>query len=100
MRIVNEVRVQVSQECSHFLRRVETFARSGEGDITVTLPDGAGADLDSNSETVESEGVALTKVGAKEDRHRYKLGGGGTSFKIDSEGGIRFRSANTLVSKL
>jgi len=75
-------------------------ARSGEGDITVTLPDGAGADLDSNSETVESEGVALTKVGAKEDRHRYKLGGGGASFKIDSEGGIRFRSANTLVSKL
>ena len=39
MRIVNEVRVQVSQECSHFLRRVETFARSGEGDCQTSGTD-------------------------------------------------------------
>jgi DUF4097 and DUF4098 domain-containing protein YvlB len=33
-------------------------ARAGEGDITVTLPDGAGADLDSNCEAVRGEGIS------------------------------------------
>jgi hypothetical protein len=75
-------------------------AASGDGEIIVTLPDGAGADLDSNCDAVEGEGIALTKVGDDQDRHRYKVGGGGASFKIDSEAGIRFRSTNSLVSKL
>ena len=75
-------------------------AASGGGEIIVTLPDGAGADLDSNCDAVEGEGIALTKVGDDQDRHRYKVGGGGASFKIDSEAGIRFRSTNSLVSKL
>ena len=75
-------------------------AHSGEGEITVTLPDGAGADLDSNCDAVQSEGIALTKVSSNEDRNRYRVGNGGASFRIDSQGEIRIRSVNSLVSKL
>jgi DUF4097 and DUF4098 domain-containing protein YvlB len=71
-------------------------ARSGDGSITVTLPDGAGADLDSNCDAVVGEGISLTRSSGENERSRYKVGSGGSAFRIDSEGEIRIRSASSL----
>jgi len=75
-------------------------ARANDGSITVTLPDGVGADVDSNCDQVKGDGVTLTRTNNDEERSHYRIGNGGPTFKIDSEGEIRIRSANTLVARM
>ena len=73
-------------------------AQADDGDITVTLPDGAGADIDSNCEDVIGEGIDVKRVSTEQHRIHYKVGSGGTPLRIDSQGEIRIRNANSLRS--
>jgi DUF4097 and DUF4098 domain-containing protein YvlB len=71
-------------------------ARAGGGDITITLPEGAGAEVDSNCDQVQGEGVNLTRRDGDDERSHYKVGRGGSLFRVDSEGQIKIRSMSTL----
>ncbi len=71
-------------------------ARSGEGNIFVTLPVNTSADLDTNCREVTGEGIVLTPSRQKANCSRYKIGTGGASFAIATEGDVYIRGSGVL----
>ena len=73
-------------------------AKAGESSVNVILPANASADLESNCDSVVGNGIQIAKISSKDERNTYRIGaGGGRRFKIDSEGPITIRSADTLA---
>ena len=72
-------------------------ARSGEGAVVVTLPEPASADLDIIGSDFRGDGLSLTKLSGDESRAKYRLGSGGRTYKIATEGPITIRSVNSIA---
>ena len=72
-------------------------ARSGEGAVVVTLPEPASADLDIIGSDFRGDGLSLTKLSGDESRAKYRLGSGGRTYKIATEGPITIPSVNSIA---
>lgn len=74
-------------------------ARAVDGAITLTLPEGASADLIANCEEVRGEGISVTRVSGdeKDARFKYRIGRGGPPFQINTQGVITIRAAALLT---
>jgi len=73
-------------------------ASSNEGEIVLTVPDNASADISVDRGTIRSEGIAMTSRGEEADRTKFTIGKGGALFAIGTDGGIRLRAASSLFS--
>ena len=71
-------------------------AKSNEGAIFLTLPDNAQVDMEATGNEIQSEGLALTRVSGNEKLSKYRIGNGGASFQIETEGEIHVRGAGVL----
>lgn len=71
-------------------------AKASEGSIMLTLPENASADLVANCNEVSGEGIVLTRVSGTDGLTRYRIGKGGPTYTIATEGDIRVRGAGTL----
>ena len=71
-------------------------ASTDGGNVIVTVPEGTGADLDSNCDAVVADGMVLERVDVDSERSHYKIGSGGTPFLINAGGEIRIRSLASL----
>ena len=71
-------------------------ANTDGGNVIVTVPEGTGADLDSNCDAVVADGMVLERVDVDSERSHYKIGSGGTPFLINAGGEIRIRSLASL----
>jgi len=71
-------------------------ARAGDGSVTLTLPDNASADIDSNGSEVKSDGVVLNRLSGDDSKSKYRIGGGGSQFQIHTDGPILVRGSGTL----
>jgi DUF4097 and DUF4098 domain-containing protein YvlB len=52
-------------------------ARTGDGTISLSLPEGANATVETNAESVYSDGVAVAETDAESRVRRWRIGGGG-----------------------
>jgi DUF4097 and DUF4098 domain-containing protein YvlB len=58
-------------------------ARTGDGSISLTLPEGASADIETNATSVINDGVAAAAGGSEEGRvRRWRVGSGGQLFTL------------------
>ena len=74
-------------------------AKSGAGGVNITLPANSSADLESNCDSVVGEGISVTRLSSKDERNTYRVGAGGTRrFRVESDGRIAIRSADTLTA--
>ncbi len=71
-------------------------AHAGDGSIVITLPENASADIESNCDRIQSDGVEVVRVSGDENLSKYRIGKGGSLFKIETEGEIKIRAAGTL----
>jgi len=52
-------------------------ARTGDGTISLSLPEGVNATVETNAESVYSDGVAVAETDAESRVRRWRVGGGG-----------------------
>jgi hypothetical protein len=72
-------------------------AKASDGEINLILPANASAELESNCDQISGDGIDVTRVTSNEDRSSYRIGAGGRRhFRVDSEGSITIRSADSL----
>lgn len=71
-------------------------ARANDGAIYLTLLDKAQADIEATSSEIHSEGIELTRISGDEKLSKYRIGNGGATFQIETEGEIHIRSASSL----
>lgn len=71
-------------------------AHAEDGDIVLTLAEGVGADIESNSDDIQAESIVMIRMDKDEGRHQYRIGKGGAPFQIETGGEVRVRSANIL----
>lgn len=61
-------------------------ARTGDGSISLSVPDGTNAFIDTDAETVNSDGMAVAEdaagAGARGGLRRWKVGGGGRVYTL------------------
>ena len=71
-------------------------ARSSDGPILLTLPEGTQADLDATCDQINGEGIALARIGGDEKLSKYRIGKGGSQFHVETQGAIRVRGSGML----
>ena len=71
-------------------------AATEDGEIVLTLPENADANLESNIKDVRADGITLVSTANGEDSNVWKIGKGGAKFRInaDSDGKITIRGKN------
>jgi hypothetical protein len=76
-------------------------ASTADGSIIVTVSEQANAEIESNLEDIEVEGLALQQISENPNKYRWKLGKGGANFNLftTDEGKISLRSKNSLLAK-
>jgi DUF4097 and DUF4098 domain-containing protein YvlB len=74
----------------------KVIARSGSGGIVVTLPDGAAANLRSESAETKVEGLASRVVSESNSIRELTIGSGGPSIDLATTGEVLVRSAGSL----
>ncbi len=70
------------------------------GAITLTLPDDTQVDIETTSSAVRSDGLALSRIGGDDKRAKYRIGKGGSPFRIETDGEVNIRGAGTLRASL
>jgi DUF4097 and DUF4098 domain-containing protein YvlB len=76
-------------------------AQTADGTIVLTLPENANANIESNREDLETEGISLVPAGGKKDVSVWKVGnGGGNIYRLytTADGQVFIRSSNNLSS--
>jgi len=73
-------------------------AKSNEGAIFLTLPENAQADVEATCDEIQGEGIAVTRVGGNEKLGKYRIGNGGASYQVETQGEIHVRGTGTLNS--
>ena len=73
-------------------------AKSVDGNIILTLPDGADVNIESNRKDIEADGVALVYLSGEKNHSTWKVGNGGVNHRLfsTSDGQIIVRGANVL----
>lgn len=71
-------------------------AKGDTGNIVITVPENANAEIVAASPDVKIEGLPLVLLNSGGGTREYKLGAGGVSFKVATDGEIFFRSANLI----
>ena len=71
-------------------------AHAGDGSIVLTLSENASADIESNCDRIQGDGVEVVRVSGDENLSKYRIGKGGSLFKIETGGEIQVRGAGTL----
>jgi len=62
-------------------------ARTGDGTISLSLPEGTNATVETDGESVSSDGVAVAESDAESRVRRWRVGGGGQVFTLHSGDG-------------
>ena len=58
-------------------------ARTGDGTISLSMPEGSNATIETNAESVSNDGVAVAETPDTENRvRRWRIGGGGQTFTL------------------
>ena len=73
-------------------------AKSNDGAIFLTLPENTQADVEATCDEIQGEGIAVTRVGGNEKLGKYRIGNGGASYQVETQGEIHVRGASTLNS--
>lgn len=75
-------------------------AQTVDGTIVLTLPENANANIESNREDLETEGISLVPAGGKKDVSVWKVGSGGSIYRLytTADGQVFIRSSNNLSS--
>lgn len=71
-------------------------ATSGDGSITLTIPDNASADVETNCADLKGDGIGVTRVAGGESRTKYRIGGGGNLYKVQTDGEFQVRGASSI----
>lgn len=71
-------------------------ARATDGNITLTLPENAAANLEASCSDVAGEGISVERLSMTDTVSRYRIGKGGVPFKIETSGEIRVRGSSVL----
>jgi DUF4097 and DUF4098 domain-containing protein YvlB len=73
-------------------------AQTADGTIVLTLPENANANIESNRKDIEAEGIALVPAGDKKDVSVWKIGSGGSIYRLytTADGQVFVRSSNNL----
>jgi len=75
-------------------------AKADSGEIILTLPDGAAANLRSKAAETKVEGLASRVVREKDDLREYQIGSGGPAISLVTAGDVLVRSASSLSEVL
>ncbi len=72
-------------------------AQTFNGNIILTLPDGANINIESNQDNVQADGIRLAATGSGQNVHNWKVGGGGANHRLSTtDGQIFIRSAGII----
>jgi len=75
-------------------------AKADSGEIILTLPEGAAANLRSQAAETKVEGLASSVVKENDDVREYKIGNGGPAINITTTGDVLVRSFSSLAEVL
>ncbi|HQX57000.1 MAG TPA: DUF4097 family beta strand repeat-containing protein [Pyrinomonadaceae bacterium] len=71
-------------------------ARGDSGSITVTLSDASNADIDAKSPEIKLQGLLATTLSSSESSKRLRIGSGGPTYTVTTDGAIILRNSNEL----
>ncbi len=72
-------------------------AHADSGDVILTLPDNTNADLDARESDVTIDGLSLKRT--DDDTSKYRIGSGGKSYSVKTDGEVLVRSKNSLTTQ-
>lgn len=73
-------------------------ARADTGDVILTLPENANADIDARESEVTADGVELKRTG-NDESSKYRVGSGGKQYQIKTDGEVLIRSKSSITSQ-
>jgi len=72
-------------------------ANADSGDVVLTLPENTNADLDARDSEVTIDGLSLKRT--DEDTSKYRIGSGGKSYSVKTDGEVLVRGKNSITSQ-
>ena len=74
-------------------------AQTADGNIILTLPNGANADIESNRKDINSDGISLKLNGNEKNFSSWKIGDGGVNHRLYATADDKFSCAPQTLSK-